>query len=292
MAADAPYVNRGPQGADSRFEGYKPLIVMFFLGASDKNTAPCDGYTFEARLEQFIAELAHIGRAHNWDKERIKLDARGKPVLDEHGQNVMEEYDDLEGDKPSCYSGVKRRLFQSVQGHPLFKLLTMDDIKQELREVVREHFKQCIQTNPEAAIEWKEAWDEVCDAGLGGEVLSAMDIPEAAQTTFIEELGKKYPVQFDGDPRFKTYIQDRFKLNKQITTHAARFGGETDLTALLEPCVARKKLSREELAEKRLKSSSYVMFKPTQSVSSSEEEGKEQKLTESKQPDSRCVANG
>ena len=54
MADDAPYVNRDARGADSRFEGYKPLIAMFFLGASDENTAPCDGHTLETRVEHFI----------------------------------------------------------------------------------------------------------------------------------------------------------------------------------------------------------------------------------------------
>ena len=184
----------------------------------------------------------------------------------------MEEYDDLEGDKPSCYSGVKRRLFQSVQGHPLLKMLTMDGIKQELREIVREHFKQCIQTNPEAAIEWKKDWDNVCDTGLGGEALSAMDVSQEEQGAFIQALRNKYPSQFDEDPSFQTYIQGRFKLTEHISTHAAWFGGETDLTELLEPCVPKKKpLTKEEIRKQRL-----AIFQPAQSSSSTEEKSQDE----------------
>jgi hypothetical protein len=224
MAADAPYVNRNDAGGWSTFEDYQPLIALFYLGASDGNAVPCDGHTFDTRLEHFIDELAHIGRAHNWDRTRIS------------GQGT-EEYDDLEGDKPSCYSGVKRRLFQSVLGHPLFKLLTLDDVKQELREFVREHFQQCIQTNPGEAIEWKKTWGRVCEADGDPEVdgaLSALNIPESKQAAFIKRLGDKYPAQFNEDLSFKTYIQDRFKLTEHISTHAAGFGGEADLMGLLE----------------------------------------------------------
>jgi len=104
----ASHVDRGAQGAWSTFEEYQPLIAMLYLGACDENTPPCDGYTLETRLEHFIDELAHIGRAHNWDNTR--------PGTNASGQLIHEEYDDLKGDKPSCYSGVKRRLFQSVLG--------------------------------------------------------------------------------------------------------------------------------------------------------------------------------
>ena len=276
MAEDAPYVNRNALGGYSTFEDYQSLIAMFFLAASDENTAPSDGYTFETRLEHFIDELAHIGRAHNWDKSREKI---------VHGLTISEEYDDLEGDKPSCYSGVKRRLFQSVLGHPLLKILTMDTIKQELREFVRDHVQQCIQANPEAAIKWKEAWNDLCESGEDDEALSAMDISEEKQTTFIDMLREKYPSQFDEDLSFKTTIQDRFKFTQQVTTHAARFGGEIDLTALLEPCVTKKQLSREELAEIRLNSGFYTTSKPAQSTSSSEEETKEQNLGDCKRSD-------
>ena len=267
MAVDAPYVNHDHTGGWSTFEEYQPLIAMFYLGALDENAPPCDGHTLDTRLEHFIDELAHIGRAHNWDSSRI------------NAQGVLEEYDDLRGDKPSCYSGVKRRLFQSVLGHRLLKILTMDDIKQELREYVREHFKQSILEYPAKAVEWKIDWDTVCETGMGGEKLAEMNIPEDAQTALIEALREKYPYQFDEDPSFQTYIQDRFKLNEPVTTHAARFGGEVDLTALLELCVAKEAVSREALRALRLNNSIYA-----QPNSRGEDESSEQAPDEGRQP--------
>ena len=96
---------------------------------------PTDGFSFESRLSLFVEELALIGRAHNWDETRIVTDAAGQPILDEDDNPMREEYDDLEGDRPSCFSGVKRRLFQSVHGHPLFRILTQETIAKELQRL-------------------------------------------------------------------------------------------------------------------------------------------------------------
>ena len=108
MAADASYVYVDKHSPDMRwstFEEYQPLIVMFYLAAKDEGCPPIDDFTLETRLEHFIEELALIGRAHNWDDTR--------PIYKDEGQTIaQEEYDNLQGDKPSCYSGVKRRLFQ------------------------------------------------------------------------------------------------------------------------------------------------------------------------------------
>jgi len=260
MDNHAPYVHRGAQDAWSTFEEYQPLIAMLYLGACDENTPPCDGYTLETRLERFIDELAHIGRAHNWDNTRLRTDASR--------QLIQEEYDDLAGDKPSCYSGVKRRLFQSVLGHPLFKILTLDDIKQELRDYVREQFKACILNHPKEAITWKQAWDELCETGQGGDALSGMNISEVEQDAFIESLRTQYPSQFDEDPSFTAHLQNRFALDDQITTHAARFGGEASLMGLLELNIQEQPLSKEAVRAARLR-----MFSPE--TSGGEEELKE-----------------
>ena len=263
MAEDATYVDHDDAGGWSTFEDYQPLIALFYLGACDTNIVPCDGHTFETRLEHFIDELAHIGRAHNWDTTRS--------IIDASGDVVTEEYDDLQGDKPSCYSGVKRRLFQSVLGHPLLKILTMDDIKQELRDYVREHFKQCILNQPHEAMVWSKAWTRICETGCEHEALSGMNISEADQNKWIEALGVKYSYQFDKEMIFKAYIQERFRITQYITTHAAQFGGETDLTSLLEPCGKQKQDCGEKSDEKCVKSSTESIFKPAYLSSSGHE---------------------
>ena len=136
MAENAAFVTREAGiGAWSTFEEYIPLIVLLYLAASDSSMPACDDHSLSSRIEHFIRELALIGRAHNWDQ----CNAAGK------------EYDNLKGDAPSCFSGVLRRLFQSVLGHPLLRLLTSDIVDASLREFVHAHF--CEQWGRLSAIE-------------------------------------------------------------------------------------------------------------------------------------------
>ena len=99
-----------------------------------------------AVLRNLLQELALIGRAHNWDKTR-PVEDDGNPILEAAGNPRTEEYDDLEGDRPSCYSGVKRRLFQSVHGHPLLRIFTKEIIAKELYDFVRQHLQNAISKN-------------------------------------------------------------------------------------------------------------------------------------------------
>lgn len=228
MHKQAGFVEVNPHNLRERwstFEEYQPLITMLYLAAIDNETPPTEGYTLDTRLEHFIDELAHIGRAHNWDDTRIKMDDNGEVVLDDSGEPITEEYDNLQGDKPSCYSGVKRRLFQSVQGHPLLVLLTKEGIDAELREFVRAHFQQAINgTNREAL---QQAWDrfiqlesEEADIPL----LKTLDISVDKQNIFIESLIRKYGEQFTEDPTFKSRINDAFMLSAQTPpAHILKF---------------------------------------------------------------------
>jgi len=237
MAENAGYVNCDSNGSWSTFEEYKPLITMLWLAAGDKEVVPTDGFTIETRIDHFIDELAHLGRAHNWDQARIKTDTAGRPLLNEDGMPIKEEFDDGQGDKPSCYSGVKCRLFQSVLGHPLLKILTIDDIKQELREFVREHFKQQITDTNRDAIH--QAWTRLCDGDALSETqkasLADLNLPEEKQISFLHALSVKYPAQFNEDPAFKRYIEASFQLTKVFEWHAVRFSNETVLDSLLKP---------------------------------------------------------
>jgi hypothetical protein len=255
MATDASYVyvNEERTARWSTFEEYNTLIALLFLGATDQAISSCDGHTFESRVDHFVDELALLGRAHNWDKTRLATKV--------NGEEVLEEYDDLEGDKPSCYSGVKRRLFQSVLGHPYFKMLTLDDIKQELRQFIRTYFETCIRDNPRKAITWCREWTKLCEDGVDGEALSELNITPEKQNAFIQELTLKYAKQFEEDAIFALYIQNRFKLSGFITTHAACFGGEVDLTYLLKPYQASV-LNTAELRAARVRRLSVFQPEP------------------------------
>lgn len=129
----------------STFMDYEELITLLWLAASDASEPGIEGYTLETRIEAWIHELAFIARAHNWDKSR--------DIVNKEGKVVREEYDDLEGDKPSCYSGVKRRLFQALKGHPLFSKDIHELVRLVLQERTRSYMLDKFKEMPTARLE-------------------------------------------------------------------------------------------------------------------------------------------
>ena len=240
LAANASYVRFDKQNRWLRwsdFEGYQELITLLYCAVIDPNSPPTDDFTFEARLVQFIDELAHIGRAHNWDKKRILPDGTEIP------------YDDLEGDKPSCFSGMKRRLFQSVVGHSLFKMLTLDDIKVELRSFLIQHFSQLVTV--ENQVKLKDVLEEYIVHLKTTEhtaVLSELDITEQQLTNFLQSLEKRYGTQFKEDPGLTSYITNELSQKDargQFAKfpHALKFAGLANLLDLLTKRIADQQKS-------------------------------------------------
>ena len=234
MSPNAKYVSRNGFGAWSTFDEYQPLISLLYLAAKDESTPAVNGYTIETRLENFIKELAYIGRAHNWDRSRTNPDTR-----------KSEEFDDLEGDNPSCYSGVKKRLFQSVQGHPLLTLLTKDIIIQEVRDAVREHFINSI--NDKNCAELHTAWQAI----INGEeadtsILSQLNLSGPQIQTIQDNLLIKYGQQFTVN--LSNYLSQALTVQKPLKNLAEQYGGLVDLIQILEKKVDT--LEKKEPEEK------------------------------------------
>jgi ankyrin repeat protein len=210
----------------SSFEEYQPLISILYLAALDHQAEAIDGYTFATRLEHFIEELALIGRAHNWDKTRALTSASGEELTADNGEIINEEYDDLEGDQPSCYSGVKRRLFQSIQGHPLFSFLTKEKLTQELNEFVRAHIQQYVTEANRPVI--KAAWDKCLEGNelspADWQSLQCLDVSPARQQNFIHAMNEKYGLQLNQEPQFKEMIQKAFAYKNRFDAHILNFG--------------------------------------------------------------------
>jgi len=227
MHPEAAYVNVNPATHEmwSTFEEYQPVICLYYLAAIDDKSPPIDGYTLETRFEGFIDELALIARAHNWDHTRFRRNEDGELALDEDGNLITEEYDDLQGDRPSCYSGVLRRLFQSVRGHLLLIILTERIIDTELRDFVRSHFRILI--NPENRSAIHSAWDKIISLDKLTQddiaVLTSLNISEEKQGQFIGYLRDKYQEQFTEDPSFLVQIKKKFSL-KENEFHVQNFG--------------------------------------------------------------------
>ncbi|CEG57374.1 hypothetical protein [Legionella fallonii] len=202
--AEYIYIDKNTSAKWSTFEDYQPLIAMLWLAASDKETAPTEGHTLESRLDHFVAELALIGRSHNWDKTRI------------NSKDKQEEYDDLERDRPSCYSGVKRRLFQSVLGHPLITILTEDMILEEVRTFAREHFQLSINEDNKEAL--KAAFDDYIIntndiSKFNKDLLKTLNIPAEKQLEFERNLSRKYGAQYSEDFTFMNIVRNKLTLS-------------------------------------------------------------------------------
>jgi len=211
IAADALYVvvfESNPALRYSTFEAYIPTIATFWMAAQDADIPPVEDYTCEGRIDLFIKQIALIGRGHNWDETRVKTDAGGQPVLDPQEQVVREEYDDFKADKPSCYSGVNRRLFQGILGHPRFTQSTPQILKQELYELIRTHFNALFALKSaaeKAAINLALA-EVFYNTNPAAPLLKDLDIPAALKQAWITALSSKYGGQFNDTPEFLQII--------------------------------------------------------------------------------------
>lgn len=216
MAANADFVTRDySQRGWSSFEQYKAVIVYLWLAAADEFSPATEGYSVETRVAEFIRSIALIGRAHNWDKER-----RNKET------GFKEQYDDLEGDKPSCYSGVKRRLFQSLKGCGLYTIINKDIIDMEIKDFVAEQYKPVIKKlSNEEKQAILQAYEDIIfkldDFSEHKATFLKFNIPEEKIQLFIKTLNSKYgSVSLK---EFSTYLDDLFKINDSHC-HAANFG--------------------------------------------------------------------
>ena len=209
----------------STFERYIPLIILLWYAAQDESEEATDGHTLEGRMNHFIDELSLLGRAHNWDK--YYLNAKGKKVY----------FDDLEADKPSCYSGVKRRLFQSVIGHRLMSYFGYNVLDLEISCFVYEYYKELIdEGNVGVLHEYVNAVDELEElTQQQSRALLELSIPDEKINQFKEELYQRFKKFFDKNQGFKIYVEQRFSLNQmQETGYFSKFYSSANLSLLLE----------------------------------------------------------
>ena len=227
-----------PMQSSAALGEHESLIGLLWLAASDAEMEPTNGFTLDGRISQFIDELALMGRAHNWDHNR------------DNGKGGREEYDDGLSDSPSCRWGVQSRIFQAVQGHPLFGL-SPEVITQATNEYVREHFTRRIQAlNPVAHTALLAAWDELAEtgsvSGAHAESIAALNVTPHEQDAFIEELAQRYGVGFSTNPALSAAIRTSFLIEAPVyNSHVDRFAASTELPQLIEQ--ARKEGPRRSV---------------------------------------------
>jgi hypothetical protein len=97
------------------YSSYKEHLIQiyaFFCAASDPSMPPSGDSSVDDRILLVYREMALINRAHNYDDTRLNKST---------GKN--EEFDDLEGDLPSCNQGEVKRLVQSLLYYPYENLI-------------------------------------------------------------------------------------------------------------------------------------------------------------------------
>ncbi|GEM_PF-3293480 len=237
----------------SDFGRYKGLITLLWTAASDASERGTDGFTSETRLEEMILQIGRgIGRAHNWDKPRRPAhNADGTPRLDSHGKPYMEQFDDLEGDRPSCSSGVRRRLFQSLMGHPLYRQDIRPVIASVFRDKIRDTMKDSISS---ASTEFLEALLVDYARITQGEIMDEMslvlscqfDIPEEAIEGWCQALHQQYDVVF-GSEEVEASIAEAKKTFFAQSRHLGQFLASVESCQLLPLCQERLQQRQDDL---------------------------------------------
>ncbi len=205
------------------FAQYKPLLAMLWLAVTDSEMLPIDDYTFEGRVNNFIESFAEFRRAHNSDNRRL-----GR-------LGTYEFYDDEEGDKPGCLLAFRERAFDAVQGHPLFKMVTLRTIQQDVSSRVLNHFRSRIETNCDAKA-LGQAWGRMCESGMmvsrDNQILAKLNIPQKLQRKWLSILKERY-VDLGKSRDLTIEYRKMFEFTPFFPTHAHRFGGVVELHQLL-----------------------------------------------------------
>ncbi len=242
----AQYVEVDPRDPSQRsayFENYIPMICSFWLATQDASAIGSKGFSVPARQEYFIKELAMLGRSHNWDNDRpvfavgpLNIDQRPVYLLNANGEIVTEEYDDQELDKPSCNSGIRQRVFRSLQDHPLFDPLTLDHIDEDIRKMVTEHYKEIFRTSNRL----KVIKENIEDFVINGEELSQevidLNISEEQVNNLVAELRAHYGVLFEESVVFEQYVCASFRLDHS-PAHIVNFYEKCNIGYLLSQAI-------------------------------------------------------
>lgn len=237
-----------------------------FLAAGDKDTPPIGGYDFNGRLEHFIHELALINRAHNWRKGP-KRNQDGSVQYDAQGHPVLVEYDDGTPDRPSCYSGMKRRLFHSLVAHPLMMILSKDIMQQEIHNMLTTHFRALAELSEQDKKALLNAYTNFIELSADRHdslhLLQQYDIATVQKEFFIAEMIDKYKPAFAQLKPNEFVNQIESALQNDITSaHILKFAGLLPITKWL----AVETLSEQSLEiESRDIRSSQMLFSPKRS---------------------------
>jgi len=222
-----------PKFRHADFEPYTKQIVAFWLAATDLKSAPIDDFTLDSRVVEFVQSLALIGRAHNWDKDRFN------PVT-----NKKEKFDDLTADRPSCYSGIKQRLFNSLKGHELLANdFSGDKFANAVRSLVYQYYKKQLESVDVVKFNnIKNTLDRVFELEATEQdkiLLSSLNIPENIK----DEWSKILSVKDKSAAENKISIDEILALNG-CNSHLEQFYNSAGIDYIFES--ALEKITRQQ----------------------------------------------
>jgi hypothetical protein len=221
----------GPWLADDKYwesyQKHKEILVILWLAVTDEEMPPTSDYTIEGRIEHFINSFSDFRRDKNNQGRRMRADGSGR----------FEYYDDGLADKPGCSLGFRDRVFDAVQGHPLFEF-SPQLLLWEVKTRIRAHFKTILdlEMSQDDLADMKNYWHKM----INGELLSLekaqksachrlfskLDVPIELQHIWLKELEEKYPSlkeNIDLTHQYWAY----FQLTPIHETHLYRFCDES-----------------------------------------------------------------
>ncbi len=230
------YISDDRQERWSTFEEHQTLIAYLWIAANDENQLPREANaTVANRVDLFIRQVALLNRGHNWDKHRVMMDESGNSILDDFQSPIEEEYDDLEGDKPSCYSGVKTRLFQSLLYHSLYEILDKAVARQFINYAIHEYYASVLNDDSLEDLQGLQNLVGNCFVDLESplpqeiEKLALTDMQQAIiKDTFIAHYGEEKAAAF------LPVIDDLLNSDGLIANDFLRFYQSAHLDKLLE----------------------------------------------------------
>ena len=224
MAPNASYVYVDEEDNSKRyasFESYLPTIALYWVAAKDENEPEQEDVTHVERMQLFTKQLAYVNRQHNWDKK----DKDGK------------EYNDLEGDKPSCYSGVTRNLFISLHKHSVMQtqsFVTVPELTEAVRGCIVGFYKSHFQNLDTGTIEGLEK--AVMSYFIDAERLPNIpNIPQDEIDALKLELNIKYAgKQVQGFQSISDYVDKTFDASNVGDSHFMKFYQTFSLDVMLQ----------------------------------------------------------
>lgn len=204
---------------------YKNTIGQLWLAANDSTHPPLDGMTLEARVDEFIARIADMGRSNN-TKDNI-------------------------GDYPVCEQGMLGQLVLAVTSHPLYRIISMADISARFNEYLKDTFASKITNENRAIIH--EIYQKLKDAdALTTEEIAAvkaLDLSKEELSPLIEQIKLVYGEEYASSAAFHSFLEKQLSLDGIYSSQLEKYSSVLHLDQILSSPTVQTQVPLEDTAE-------------------------------------------